>query len=126
MLCLSAKIGDAGDDSLNGGSGLDQLFGGNGKDTIYGGTEADVIDGQPAGLMLVPDPINFRRSWFHARDYGLLVANPFGQKAFTRGEASQVVVKKGERLVLRFGVLLHAGNVDVGAVYKEWQSGPGH
>lgn len=31
-----------------------------------------------AGLLLVPHPENFRRSWMHARDYGLLVANAFG------------------------------------------------
>ncbi len=35
------------------------------------------IDGQPVGVTLVPDPKNFRRSWFHARDYGVLVANSF-------------------------------------------------
>jgi hypothetical protein len=73
-----------------------------------------VIDGQPAGLMLVPDPINFRRSWFHARDYGVLVANPFGQRAFTRGEASRVVVPVGEILRLRFAIVAHSGEIDLG------------
>lgn len=82
----------------------------------YGG----VIDGQPVGVTLMPDPKNFRRCWFHARDYGVLVANPFGQNAFTKGEKSKVVVRKGETLRLRFGVLVHSGNVDVAAVYKEW------
>jgi hypothetical protein len=86
---------------------------------------AGVLDGQPVGITLMSAPKNFRRSWFHARDYGLLVANPFGQNAFTRGEKSKVVVRKGERFQLRFGVLLHAGKVDVAAVYKEWQSDPG-
>lgn len=82
----------------------------------YGGT----IDGKEVGVALMPDPANFRRSWFHARDYGLLVANPFGQNAFARGEKSKVVVKKGETFRLRFGVLVHAGKVDVGAAYAEW------
>jgi hypothetical protein len=31
----------------------------------------------------MPDPANFRASWFHSRDYGLIVANPFGKKAMT-------------------------------------------
>ena len=48
----------------------------------YSGT----IAGQRAGVTLMPDPRNFRRSWFHARDYGLLVANPFGRKALTGGD----------------------------------------
>jgi hypothetical protein len=71
---------------------------------------AGTVDGRPAGVMLIPDPqVNFRRSSFHARDYGVLVANPFGRKVFGRGEESRVAVKKGEDFRLRFGVLLHAG-----------------
>ena len=82
----------------------------------YGGE----IDGQPVGVTLMPDPKNFRRSWFHARDYGVLVANPFGRNAFTKGEKSKVVVRKGETFRLRFGVLVHSGKVDVAAAYKDW------
>ena len=72
-----------------------------------------VIDGQPVGLMLVPDPINFRRSWFHARDYGVLVANPFGRKAFTQDEASRVVIPVGEMLRLRFAIVAHSGAIEL-------------
>jgi hypothetical protein len=63
------------------------------------------------GVVLFADPENFRPSWWHARDYGLLVANAFGKNAFTGGEKSRVVVKKGESLTLRYGVLLfsHTG-----------------
>ena len=53
-------------------------------------------------------PANFRPSWLHARDYGLLVANPFGRQAFRQGETSKVVVKPGETLRLRFGILPHS------------------
>lgn len=85
--------------------------------------------GQPAdwcdygGVTLMPDPRNFRRSWFHARDYGVLVANPFGRNAFTKGEKSQVVVRKGETFRLRFGVLVHSGKTDIAAAYREWLAG---
>jgi hypothetical protein len=82
----------------------------------YGG----VLDGQPVGVTLMPDPKNFRRCWFHARDYGVFVANPFGQHAFTRGAKSKIVVRKGETFRLRFGVLIHSGNVDLAAAYREW------
>jgi hypothetical protein len=64
------------------------------------------------GLLLVPHPQNFRRSWMHARDYGLLVANPFGQRAFTKGPASRIEVKPGETIRLRFGVWSYGNNLD--------------
>ncbi len=42
-----------------------------------------IMNNQRTGLMLLTDPRNFRPSWFHTRNYGLLVANPFGKKAMT-------------------------------------------
>jgi hypothetical protein len=71
-----------------------------------------VVDGKRVGVMLMNDPKNFRPSWYHARDYGLLVANPFGQKSLTGGAASRVIVKQGETLSLRFGVFLYATQAD--------------
>lgn len=65
------------------------------------------VDGRRIGVLLMSDPRNFRPSWFHARDYGLLVANPFGRAAFGKGEPSRVRVVRGERFRLGFGVLLH-------------------
>lgn len=86
----------------------------------YGG----VIDDKRRDVVLMPDPSNFRRAWFHARDYGLLVANPFGQNAFTQGEKSKVVVPKGDSFRLRFGVLILEGSVEspphVEAAYREF------
>jgi hypothetical protein len=72
-----------------------------------------VIDGRRVGITIMPHPGNFRRCWYHARDYGLLVANPFGQNAMTGGERSKVVVRKGEKFRLRYGVLVYS--VPVGA-----------
>ena len=74
----------------------------------YSGT----IAGRHAGITTMCDPQNFRPSWHHARDYGALVVNPFGQQAFHKGPASKVVVKPGESFRLRYGVLLHAGPKD--------------
>lgn len=68
----------------------------------------------------MPHPKNFRRSWFHARDYGLLVANPFGRNAFTKAEKSQVVVSKLQALRLRFGVLFFNGEPDLGDAYNDY------
>lgn len=70
----------------------------------YGG----VIGSHHVGLALMPHPQNFRPSWFHARDYGFLAANPFGRRAFTRGQPSRLVVKRGKTFRLRYGVLVYS------------------
>lgn len=79
-----------------------------------------------AGVTLMPDPANFRPSWFHSRDYGLMVANTFGRQAMKQGNVSRVEVKKGETLRLRFGVLLHSAtadqNADLAAAYRDFLS----
>jgi hypothetical protein len=84
------------------------------------------VNGQRVGITLMADPANFRPSWFHNRDYGLMVANPFGRKSMNQGEPSRVVVKSGERLRLRFGVLLHSAatpkDVDLAAAYRDFVS----
>jgi hypothetical protein len=86
----------------------------------YSGT----IDGRKVGMTLMCHPANFRASWMHARDYGVIVANPFGRKAFTEGEASKVIVEPGEKLRLRYGVWLHDGPKDTSfelkAAYEEF------
>jgi hypothetical protein len=66
-----------------------------------------VADGKRAGLLVAADPANPLPSRLHARDYGLLVFNPFGRKVFKAGEASRTEVRPGETLRLRFGVLLY-------------------
>ncbi len=71
----------------------------------YSGT----LEGERVGMTLICHPDNFRGSWFHARDRGYLVANPFGRAAFHQGKPSRVVVAAGETLRLRYGVLIHSG-----------------
>lgn len=85
-----------------------------------------VIDGWQVGILLMPDPSNFRKSWFHARDYGLLVANPFGQKAFGKPDqsAGSIIVKPGKSFRLRFGILIHAApadaTIELNAAYADY------
>ena len=79
-----------------------------------------VIEGKPVGVAFMPDPANFRPSWFHVRDYGLMVANPFGRNALAQGEISRVVVKPDQAFALRFGVLIHSGFADPQALHGEW------
>lgn len=67
-----------------------------------------VLSNRLIGITVIASTKNFRPSWFHSRDYGLIVANPFGKKAFTKGEPSSVPVKKGETFTLRFAALIHS------------------
>jgi hypothetical protein len=75
------------------------------------------------GIAIMPDPANFRPCWWHVRDYGLMVANPFGRKAFKQGEPSQVIVEAGKPFKLRFAIFLHGGaaedSVDLKKVYQD-------
>lgn len=83
-----------------------------------------VIDAQRVGMTIFTGELNFRRSWFHARDYGFVAANPFGRNAFTRGTKSKVTVAAGDSLRLRFGVLLHSTakdrTTDLNAAYRDF------
>lgn len=65
-----------------------------------------VIDGRRVGLMLMPDPANFRPSWFHSRDYGLVVANPFGKKSMTAPDDAAVPPDRTRTPQLGFGVFV--------------------
>ncbi len=67
------------------------------------------IDGQFGGMLMMNDPSNFRKPWWHAVDTGLLVANPLGESELNgRGKKSQnVLVKANESFRLRYGVLIH-------------------
>lgn len=67
-----------------------------------------VLSNRLVGITVIPSIKNFRPSWMHSRDYGLIVANPFGQRAFTKGDASSVPVKEGTSFTLRFAALIHS------------------
>lgn len=86
-----------------------------------------VLSNRLVGITVLTSPHNFRPSWMHSRDYGLIVANPFGQKAFTKtGDPSSVSVKKGETFSLCFAAFLHSSPTneppDLNAAYKIFTS----
>lgn len=62
---------------------------------------------QSGGIMLMASEKNFRESWWHNRDYGVFVANPFGREAMKQGARSAITVAKGETLKITFGALIH-------------------
>ncbi|HXK61759.1 MAG TPA: hypothetical protein PLP42_17875, partial [Acidobacteriota bacterium] len=51
-------------------------------------------------------------------------ANPFGREAMKAGPKSEVIVNKGDRLTLRYGVLIHSSDrpedVDLTGAYQSF------
>ncbi len=83
-----------------------------------------LVDDKNVGVTIMPDPKNFRPSWYHTRDYGLMAANAFGREAMKQGEKSAEVVKKGEKFHLGYGVLIYCkpGNekVNIENAYQDY------
>ena len=66
-----------------------------------------------------------RSAYWHSRGYGLMAANPFGRDKSgfpaTKGNTDLVKLAKGEHLKLRYGVLLHNGDVKDGKVAEYYK-----
>ncbi len=57
-----------------------------------------------------PDNLNYP-TWWHARDYGLFAANPFGKSKFEGVEESGAhTIPAGTELLLKYRVYIHPGN----------------
>lgn len=83
-----------------------------------------VVDGITIGMMIMPSPKNFRPSWYHARAYGFVAANPFGRKAMGKGEEDKTWVRKGEKFHYGNGVAVYSARegqkIDHQAIYREY------
>ncbi|MBW7866356.1 MAG: hypothetical protein GX580_07440 [Candidatus Hydrogenedens sp.] len=85
-----------------------------------------------AGVMLMASPKNFRPSWHHNRDYGLMVANPFGKKSMTAPKDRDVTedstpLPAGEPLTLGFAVFVFStdsgAHPDYSALHAAYAAG---
>ena len=78
------------------------------------------VGDKKAGIALFADPTNPIPTCWHSRGYGLMAANPFGREKSgfpdEKGKKELVHLAKGEHLKLRYGMLLHTGNVSEGKV----------
>jgi hypothetical protein len=69
-----------------------------------------------------PSNPNYPTFW-HARDYGLFSANPFGQKDFTQGkEEFNFKLKKGESVTFKHRLYIKSGQgMEPAEIEKEWK-----
>lgn len=77
------------------------------------------IDGQTVGVAIFDHPSNYNYpTWWHARDYGLIAANPFGKHYFEGAEkgAGDFTLKNGESTTFRYRFLFHEGNAETASI----------
>jgi len=94
------------------------------------GRRADWVDyygevaGESVGVAIFDHPANLRHpTYWHARQYGLLSANPFGLKEFLhdrRQDGSYVIADDGS-LTLRYRVFIHHGDFREAGVAEAYQ-----
>lgn len=104
------------------GVGADNIWGKRAKWIDYWGK----IDDHVVGIAVFDHPSNFRYpTWWHARDYGLLSANPFGIHHFENKEegAGNHVLPKGESLTFKHRFVIHQGDYQEARIeqrFVEW------
>ena len=84
------------------------------------------IDGQSLGVAMFDHPANPRHpTWWHARNYGLVAANPFGIHDFenlpNKPSRGDFTIKKGETAAFLYRVLLHRGDAKQADVARHYQ-----
>jgi Methane oxygenase PmoA len=99
------------------------------------GKRADWVDydgnvaGENLGIAIFDSPRNLRHpTYWHARHYGLLAANPFGVREFThdRHLNGGYIIPAGGSLTLRYRVLIHHGDFQqahVADAYRQYAAG---
>jgi Methane oxygenase PmoA len=105
-----------------------------GEKAIWG-KRADWVDydgnvaGEDVGIAVFDHPQNLRHpTYWHARHYGLLAANPFGVREFThdRHQDGSYTIPAGGSLPLRYRVFIHHGNFQEAGVadaYRRYAAG---
>jgi hypothetical protein len=99
------------------------------------GKRADWVDdygnvaGEDVGIAIFDNPKNLRHpTYWHARHYGLLAANPFGVREFThdRHQDGSCVIPAGESPTLRYRIFIHEGDFQQAGVadaYRQYAAG---
>lgn len=99
--------------------GTEKIWGKQAKWVDYSAT----LNGEKVGVTVFDHPQNPKHpTWWHARPYGLNVANPFGERNFTRDKTRDgvITIPTGGRLSFRYRVLIHPGSADAAAVNQQW------
>ena len=86
------------------------------------------VEGKAVGVAIFDHPENLRHpARWHARDYGLFTANPFGVKHFTGNESEPGghTLAAGDSLTLKYRFVFHGGDVEADDLEKQWKAWAG-
>lgn len=87
--------------------------------SYYGPDSSD----QNVTITMMDHPSNHNHPTFwHARTYGLLTANPFGEKSFTKKGNGNFTLKKGDSLTQKYGLFMQSGTFKKDSVEKAYQA----
>lgn len=81
------------------------------------------VAGQTQGVAIFDHPANLRHpAHWHARDYGLMAANPFGLHDFSGAPegAGDHAIPAGESLTLRYRFVFHLGDAAAAGIKDRW------
>lgn len=108
----------------NGAEGEPAIWGKRADWVAYSGT----VDGKPVGIAVFDSPKSFRHpTTWHARAYGLLAANPFGLREFTKdpNKDGSWTVPEGKSLTFSYRVLIYDGKLSpeqLAEMYRQYSA----
>ena len=112
-------------ENSRGGVGESEVWGKRAEWCDYSGP----VDGRTAGVAFLESPSSFGHpTYWHARDYGLMSANPFGLSEFLgEGHNGDYTLPAGDTIVFSYRVYIHdgdAGEGQVAAAYRAYTAPP--
>lgn len=81
------------------------------------------VNGKTYGIAILDHPANPRHpTWWHARDYGLFAANPFGVHDFEKKPkgTGDLKIPAGQSITFRYRVILHPGDATTANIAGRW------
>ncbi len=104
----------------NGAAGEKEVWGKRASWVDYYGR----VSGELLGVAVFGSPLSFRHpTYWHARGYGLLAANPFGIREFTEDSKKDGswTLKMGRSVAFRYRVLVHHGDYQQAHVAQAYE-----
>ncbi|MBI1368824.1 MAG: hypothetical protein GC162_09255 [Planctomycetes bacterium] len=103
------------------------------KDKALWGKKADWVDywapinGQTYGIAMFDNPQNPRHpTYWHAREYGLVAANPFGVHDFTgqkdEPHLGDFPIKSGQSVTFRYRIIFHKGDPETAKIAEQYKA----